>query len=352
VKRSRGQIVLAAVAAIILVLLIRSGIERRREASREGESVGSHRAASRVSQKDGMSIITIDRATGAMSGIAVAPLAPGVHQEERGVYGRVLGPQALILLRDGHASAGEEAEKARLDLNASRKVYEQTKKLRDERGHTGDRDLAAAEKRWRADEARARAIDERLKEVEREARAQLGDGLVSWLCENPRRLDRLIERKDLLIQVAIPAGGTSSPPQGPARIKTLNDTVISAEPISTAPLINPGEGTRSYFYVAPAGSTGASPGAMLPVRLPSGPEARGVIIPESAVVWYEGRAWVYVQKDSEHFSRREIRVETPVPGGWFVKDGFAPGEIVVVNGAQLLLSDEFLSQYQLIEIAE
>jgi len=351
VKLARSQKLLAAVAAVILLLLVRSGIERRREASREGESVGSHRAASRVSQKDGMSIITIDRATGARSGIAVAPLAPGVHREECGVYGRVLGPPPLILLRDRHASAGEQAKKARLDLDASCKVYQQTKKLRDERGHTGDRDLAAAEKRWRADEARARAIDERLNDVEREARAQLGDGLVSWVCDNPRRLDRLIEGNDLLIQVAIPACGTPSPPQGPARIKTLNDTVISAELISPIPLINPAEGTTSYFYVAPEGSTVASPGMMLPVRLPSGPEARGVIIPESAVVWYEGRAWVYVQKDSEHFSRREIRVETPVPGGWFVKDGFAPGEIVVVNGAQLLLSDEFLSQYQLIEIA-
>ena len=44
----------------------------------------------------------------------------------------------------------------------------------------------------------------------------------------------------------------------------------------------------------------------------------------------------------DEFARREVPVETPVREGWFVMKGFSAEEPVVVSGAQLLLSKEFL----------
>ena len=83
--------------------------------------------------------------------------------------------------------------------------------------------------------------------------------------------------------------------------------------------------------------------------LPIGPTVQGVMIPAAAVVWWQGKAWVYVQTDPNHFVRRELSTETPVPEGWFVGTGLAAGDSIVVRGAQLLLSEEFRAQIQVSE---
>jgi hypothetical protein len=73
----------------------------------------------------------------------------------------------------------------------------------------------------------------------------------------------------------------------------------------------------------------------------------GVVIPDSAVVWLDGRAWAYVQKGRESFIRQEVVTSHPVVKGWFVTKKFQNGDRVVVQGAQLLLSEEFRAQIQI-----
>ena len=52
--------------------------------------------------------------------------------------------------------------------------------------------------------------------------------------------------------------------------------------------------------------------------------------PVAAIVWFNGNAWYYVQRDSTHFFREKIS-ENLLP---------SPQKIVVI-GAQTLLSEEF-----------
>jgi hypothetical protein len=73
----------------------------------------------------------------------------------------------------------------------------------------------------------------------------------------------------------------------------------------------------------------------------------GVVIPDSAVVWLDGRAWAYVQKGRGSFIRQEVVTNHPVEKGWFVTKKFQNGDRVVVQGAQLLLSEEFRVQIQI-----
>ena len=73
----------------------------------------------------------------------------------------------------------------------------------------------------------------------------------------------------------------------------------------------------------------------------------GVLVPDNAVVRSDERAWIYVQTVDTHFVRREITVDHHVPGGWFVTNSIAPGDKVVVTGAQMLLSEERKSQIKL-----
>jgi hypothetical protein len=226
------------------------------------------------------------------------------------------------------------------------------KTLHTSRGHTGDREFAAAEIKLSADEASANAADERIKALECASRAQWGEDMVNWICEDPRHLDGLIDEKTRLIQVTIPAGEILSPTQGPAHIRTLDGDSVEVELISKGPCTEFEKNGTNYFFLVPTEANAIIPGMMVPVDLPVGPEIRGVTIPVSAVVLNEGRAWAYFQMDADHLVRREIFTKIPADDGWFMADSFSPGDLIVVSGAQLLLSDEFLSQYQIIEIAE
>jgi hypothetical protein len=66
----------------------------------------------------------------------------------------------------------------------------------------------------------------------------------------------------------------------------------------------------------------------------------GIIIPSSAVVWYAGTPWVYFKQGKDQFVRKPISADTEVEAGWF-NQGLDANSEVVVNGAQLLLSEEF-----------
>jgi hypothetical protein len=80
---------------------------------------------------------------------------------------------------------------------------------------------------------------------------------------------------------------------------------------------------------------------------PVGTRMHGIIVPDLAVIWLKGKAWIYIRKDAVHFVRHEIPVDHPAGGWWFVTDRFSPGDRVAVRGAQLLLSEEFRSQIRM-----
>ena len=73
-----------------------------------------------------------------------------------------------------------------------------------------------------------------------------------------------------------------------------------------------------------------------------GRQVRGLIVPTSAVVWSEGKAWAYQQTASDRFARHIVPTEVPVERGFFVVQGFSPGDRLVIQGAQALLSEELL----------
>jgi biotin carboxyl carrier protein len=145
----------------------------------------------------------------------------------------------------------------------------------------------------------------------------------------------------------------------------------------TAHLVGPAADADSlthwpmYLYRAPRGWPGAAPGTPVIVAVAgSGAPSRGLFVPAAAVVQWEGLAWVYIEgreaqarddsarhpvggsdDHAEHTTYVRERVDTshPVDGGWLVASqpddaGLARGDLVVVRGAQQLLSEEFKSR--------
>ncbi|HEU4589103.1 MAG TPA: HlyD family efflux transporter periplasmic adaptor subunit [Gemmatimonadales bacterium] len=97
----------------------------------------------------------------------------------------------------------------------------------------------------------------------------------------------------------------------------------------------------AYLYRAEQGWPGARPGtAVIASVRGAGPPARGVVVPDQALVQWEGLVWAYVQRGAGRFERQRVTTERPVPGG-MLATGLEPGDTVVVQGAEQLLSEEF-----------
>jgi hypothetical protein len=126
------------------------------------------------------------------------------------------------------------------------------------------------------------------------------------------------------------------------------EDLIAAERVAVAGSVDPKfQGQTLLFRLAAGKKTTLRPGQAVTAHIPeAGRDESGVLIPSRAILRFQGAAWVYVQSAPGVFVRRMISLEHPSRGGWLLTAGFAPGQQVVVSGAQLLLSEEMKSQLE------
>jgi multidrug efflux pump subunit AcrA (membrane-fusion protein) len=136
-------------------------------------------------------------------------------------------------------------------------------------------------------------------------------------------------------------------PSPPARIALevsgsgVRTVRIPATLIGAAPEADPVTRLPAYLYRAAKEWRGARPGMAITALLPAGPAAAGLLIPDGALVQWEGLVWAYVQRAPGRYIRRRVPTDRPAAGGFFVAAGWNPGDTVVVTGAEQLLSEEF-----------
>ncbi len=338
-KEQKAALLIIALS-IVVILLVCIFISRHRET----ESVQKQlpKAESHESIQDGDNILFLNKESQNKAGIVIAPLKPVFHQEELQAYGTVLQPNALIDVRNIYVAAKASVDKALAVLDASRKEYERLKTLNADNKNISDKVLQTAEAAFRADEADVFISREKLQSVKDAAVLQWGRIIAGWIFDSSPAFQRIMDMKDVLIQVTLPSDVHIESAPETISIQSSGATLISAKLIARTPIADPRTQGISFLYNAPSYNARLIPGMNVQAFLSLGPKTKGVVIPFSSVVWLHGKAWAYRQKDEEHFVRREISTLNPVQDGYFVSENFIPGDQVVVKGAQLLLSEEFL----------
>lgn len=156
---------------------------------------------------------------------------------------------------------------------------------------------------------------------------------------------RLIQRQDYLVQVTLPPDVLVTAPPATATIQLDNGQQKEIHFISPATKTNASIQGVSLLYTVPA-STDLLPGINVLALLPLDSSIDGVVIPGSAIVWWQGQAWVYVRTNPSTFARRTIATDYPLPEGGYLVRNLVGGTEVVIQGAQMLLSEEFRAQIQ------
>ncbi|MHB8743604.1 MAG: efflux RND transporter periplasmic adaptor subunit [Sulfuricaulis sp.] len=295
-------------------------------------------ATQSVAVVNGVTVVMLDTATQTQSDIRTEPLSSANYRAETAAYGTVLDLQPLIDLRTRYASALADADAARALAAASEQEYQRSRLLYQDNQNVALKTYQAAQAAYQSDQAKADAAALNTQNIQAAARQQFGATLTRWVLDSHSpELARLLNRQDVLLRVSLPLDdGRAAPAQ--IQISANNYRRLPAYLVSPSPQSDPAVQGSAFIYRAAAPlAAGTNIAAYLPT---SQQITHGTLIPARAIVWYGGQPWAYRQTDATHFGRYPVAQQSPMQGGFFVTQGFKPGQRVVVSGAQLLLSEE------------
>jgi hypothetical protein len=300
----------------------------------------------RVNTESGLTIITVSTATQNQSEIKTAALKASSHQASLSSYGNVISIDILTEQRTRYLASKTEADVLRTTLSHKRIEYNRLHDLNLDDKNVSDKTVAAAFAATQEDEAKMAAAESTAKNIADSMRQTWGEVLAKQAMSQLASplLQNLITAKSVLIQTTLPFDSaepktnsiiTVAPMAAPSH--TVNASYISRAPISNATIQG-----KTYFYHATSEALRA--GMQVKIQSTQSGNVSGVIIPNSAVIWYGGKPWVYRQLAIDKFSRLPINTDTEVESGWFYQGTLKPNDKVVTSGPQLLLSEEFKSQ--------
>lgn len=343
-KSFAKQLIIFLVAAGAVAGLVFAFIGGRKEVAAETEREKPVKAPTRVEVVNGENVVTPDSPARASSGVACAPLETISHRPQIAAYGTVIDLGELTDLRNAVANANAQRARASAALAVARKDYERVKGLFETNQNVSEKVVQAAEGALRTEEANALAAQAALDAAHATALQRWGAVVSTWLAQDAPEFERLRLQKNLLVQITLAPsqGAVAAPPEG--IIQTAGGQFVPAKFISLALRTDPKIQGRSFFYVVAADGSDLLPGMNVTALLPAGEPVPGVVVPDSAVVWLQGKAWAYAQVKPNRFARREVSTGQPVKDGWVQSKEFSHGEAFVIRGPQVLLSEEFRAQ--------
>lgn len=306
----------------------------------------------RVSTELGATVVTLSEQGQAQSDIRTIALQAGTQQQSLSALGSVVSIDPLLELRTRYLTAVADANVAQASLASSQQEFQRLQQLNQDNRNVSDRVVLAAQAQYRTDQAKLQAAQVQAGNLRDNMRQLWGDTLAGQATQQPASaaLQSLLQYREVLLQLTLPfdaaaprAGDSAWVSPAGSQGKPVKAVMVAASPQTDATLQG-----KTYFYRAPADSLRA--GMRVSVKLEGGQDSgkegaqAGVLVPSSAVVWYGGKAWVYRKQGEDKFTRLPISTEHAAGDGWFSHGLLQPGDLIVNNGAQLLLSEEFKYQ--------
>lgn len=328
---------------LLMVLLLTTCIARAGDDDEDDNVPSVQQQASGLPGES--SVITLSGPQQASTGLVLARLEGIEWRNEVTASGKVLDIQDLLSLRTRYRTAQAEAAVARAALALARKNRQRVTTLHREDIIAG-RVLAEVESQYASEQARSLAAERLLADLRSQSVQTVGSELSRLiLSDHAPLLEDWIRQRRVLLLISLPERQVTSTPIATLHISRDTDrkTARPAQLLSSAPLTDHFTQGETYYYHASA--EGLRSGMRLHVWIPqTGTAQPGVIVPYTAVIWHEGKPWVYRQIAPDRYARSELPEHREYGADWLVTGSLKPGDTVVVNGAQLLLSEELKRQ--------
>ena len=325
---------LIGLAAITLALTGAAGwyIYRTFESSAPQESAQAAPQPS-VQTVNGETVVTVPPDVQRASHIEVSPLAKSDGAQAVTAYATVLGLQPYFDLRSRLAAARANLDALKAQAGNSRMQFTRSQTLYNDDRNVSRKALQDADSAMLADQAKLKAAGVAVDALTATLLRQFGKALAF---PAPDLLTRLQSEQAAVLRVTLPESWSDEAPAG-IRVVVPGGREIAAQRLSVSPTADPAVQGRAWLYaVQQALPAGLRMQADIPV---ADSPAASVEIPGQAVFWYGGQAWAYVKTAPDRFTRRFVSASTS-GRDYIAQTGFHAGDLVVTQGAQLLLSEE------------
>lgn len=268
----------------------------------------------------------MDVETQARMSVNAAPLAASAAPQTAAGFARVMdvGPLAAI---ESEMSAAEAA------ASASQEEYHRLAALAAQDQAASARSVEAARAQAATDAARAKLAGRRIglewgASLERMSQA-----------ERSRLLTDIAAGRAALLRIDTPSASTKiakvsvrlEKDGAPIAVAILGQSAGADARLQTTGLLGLVRGDAVATLPT---------GRLLQAEVDLGAAETGFLIPASALIRADGAVLVYVRTGKDTFERRDVGAGRPVAKGWFISDGFAAGDQVVIDGAASLLAAE------------
>jgi hypothetical protein len=345
-QRTRRLVVagllIAAVALGASAWVWQAGAQREAETNQRADREHPIVTAPRVAQDNGRTVVRLDPTALQRAGVRTEKLQRAARPETIRAFATVTDLQPLAQLSASTQAALAQLAIAQAKIAASRAEYERARRLYDDQQNVSAAQLQSSQAAFAADQAALTAAQAQVDASRASARLdwgpQLSDALSSSDPQQRALVEDLLARRELLLQVVLPAELADA--RAPAQGQVLLDGRIgpSIRPVSPATHADPRLAGRSFFYRTRP-DPALVPGATIAVQLETGRRVEAAVVPASALVWWQGRAWIFVRNEAGDFERRELPANRAADSSTVLTD-LAGGTEVVVQGAQVLLSEE------------
>jgi hypothetical protein len=303
-------------------------------------------ASSQAPAQSANGVVHLDLQTQRREGIRVNAVKSMTMRTQLDGFAVVLGVTDLVNARNSYfAAARTNLQRDRANLIATQMEYERVKKLYDEDQNMSLKATQDTETSYRNAQAQLNTDLQNARLQLDVVRQRWGNTVTAWVESETPVLESVLQGRDRLMQVTFAPGEVGDPPVAVSMELPLH-RFVQARFVSALPQVSTQIQSPTFLYLAP-GREGLAVGANLVAQVPVGRLSRGTLVPESAVVLWQGEAWVYEETSSGTFARRPVPTNDPATGGYFVPRSAIPaGSKLVTTGASALLSQELLVHSQ------
>ena len=339
--------ILILIQALIIVVLFWGLIYYAQDEyeSYQSEQEEEIEGPSRVTEDNNLNTIHLTAETQKNSGINTSKVKASSYQGKIKSFGSVVAIDSLIEMKSQYVNLKADLQVAQSSNSHHVAQYTRLKALNEDDKNVSDTAVQDALALVNADNAKVAAIQSQLNNLESTAKLQWGAELAKLIIggsTSSAHLNNLLTRKNVLVQISLPINAEAPDKNSKIYITPINDsaTPVIATYISPATSSDISSTGKTFYYSAPADTLRTGMRVTASPKTSDKNDTQGVLIPNSAVIWHDGKPWVYKKVRNGEFQRIPISADIEIGDSWFNQNIKADTEIVT-SGAQLLLSEEF-----------
>jgi len=161
------------------------------------------------------------------------------------------------------------------------------------------------------------------------------------------KLKDIISGKTKLLKITFSSNQISRDVPKLINISSMSHTTKNYEAMyfSDTSGVDVGRSGRSFYYLA-HDSKILNGEKFTGHRVASSEDRNFLFVPKKSVIWSNGIPWAYIHiHNTEKYIKKSLSGLKETNNGWIIEEGnFKAGDLIVTEGAQLLLSEEFKYQ--------